>query len=303
MFVEYILIFFFYSIVGWLIEVTLKGIQYKRFINRGFLAGPLCPIYGAGGLLITLAVNGLSSFERSYATTFLISFLLCSIIEYMTSFFQEKFYNARWWDYSQKPLNLNGRVWIGNLVLFGLGGIAIIHFINPIFYDVLSNINADIKEQISIYLMIVFVVDSFNTYFILKLIKTEINHCDADNTEEIRKEIRFILRDKNAFYRRFVDAYPEIVYRTERIKRRLENIRLETEKFIEQKEQDYKDLSKRLETTHTIKNRIIDNQNQLISLLYDEISASDDMKKLKGEIDIDMKNINDRAEKYNIYIS
>lgn len=151
--------------------------------------------------------------------------------------------------------------------------------------------------------MIVFVVDSFNTYFILKLIKTEINHCDADNTEEIRKEIRFILRDKNAFYRRFVDAYPEIVYRTERIKRRLENIRLETEKFIEQKEQDYKDLSKRLETTHTIKNRIIDNQNQLISLLYDEISASDDMKKLKGEIDIDMKNINDRAEKYNIYIS
>ncbi len=68
----------------------------------------------------------------SYGTSFLMSFLLCGTVEYLTSYLIEKRFHARWWDYSQKPMNLHGRVWIGNLILFGMGGIAILHLLNPV---------------------------------------------------------------------------------------------------------------------------------------------------------------------------
>ena len=137
--IDLILLFFAYSLLGWCIEVTLKYIQFHRFINRGFLTGPICPIYGSGAALITLIVGGLSRLESGYGTTFALSFLICGAVEYLTSYCMEKRFHARWWDYSQKPMNLNGRVWIGNLVLFGLGGIAIIHIINPLVYRVLDD--------------------------------------------------------------------------------------------------------------------------------------------------------------------
>ena len=125
-FVDLILLFFAYSFLGWCIEVTLKYFQFHRFINRGFFTGPILPIYGSGAALITVAVSSLARFEYGYGSTFALSFVICGTLEYLTSYWMEKRFHARWWDYSQKPMNLHGRVWIGNLMLFGLGGVAII---------------------------------------------------------------------------------------------------------------------------------------------------------------------------------
>ena len=138
--IDLLLLFFAFSFIGWCIEVILKYRQFHKFINRGFLTGPWLPIYGFGAVLITVSVLGIGGFESSIGTTFVISFFVCGLVEYLASYFLEKRYHARWWDYSQKPMNLNGRVWIGNLILFGLGGIAIIEFANPIFYELFSNI-------------------------------------------------------------------------------------------------------------------------------------------------------------------
>ena len=77
-------------------------------------------------------IKGLAPLEFSVGTTFAVSFLLCGFLEYMTSYVLEKRFHARWWDYSSKPMNLHGRVWIGNLVLFGLGGVVIVDLINPL---------------------------------------------------------------------------------------------------------------------------------------------------------------------------
>ena len=118
-------LFFIYSFMGWVTEVVLKYLQYKRFINRGFLIGPYCPIYGTGAVIVTLGGRILAPVERSLGMSFLIAFVLCGLLEYMTSYILEKHFHARWWDYSQKPMNLHGRVWIGNLILFGLGGVLI----------------------------------------------------------------------------------------------------------------------------------------------------------------------------------
>ena len=91
-FVDLILLFFAYSLLGWCIEVTLKYFEFHRFINRGFFAGPLLPIYGSGAALITLVAGTLSAYESAYGTTFVLSFLICGTLEYLTSFFMESLF-------------------------------------------------------------------------------------------------------------------------------------------------------------------------------------------------------------------
>ena len=289
--INLVLLFFFYSFLGWCVEVTLKYIQYHRFINRGFFTGPICPIYGTGAALITLVVGGLGPVEKGYGITFLASFLLCGAVEYFTSYFMEKRFHARWWDYSQKPMNLHGRIWIGNLILFGLGGVAIIHIINPPLYRLFERLPLQTREIIAAALLCVFAADYVVTHFVLKLVKSGIEHSEADNTEEINREIRVLLSDRNIFYRRFADAYPEVVYRTERINARLAAIKAETERIRREAEER---ITARMEPTAMIKNTIIEKQDALIGMLYDETMATEEMKRVKREIEGEQKRLQSR---------
>ena len=289
--INLVLLFFFYSFLGWCVEVTLKYIQYHRFINRGFFTGPICPIYGTGAALITLVVGGLGPVEKGYGITFLASFLLCGAVEYFTSFFMEKRFHARWWDYSQKPMNLHGRIWIGNLILFGLGGVAIIHIINPPLFRLFERLSLQTREIIDAALLCVFAADYAVTHFVLKLVKSGIERSEADNTEEINREIRVLLSDRNIFYRRFADAYPEVVYRTERINARLAAIKAETEKIRWEAEER---ITARMEPTAMIKNAIIEKQDALIGMLYDETTATEEMKRVKHEIEGERKRLQSR---------
>ena len=296
--IDLVLTFFGYAFLGWCVEVTLKYIQYRRFINRGFFTGPICPIYGVGAALITLVVGGLSPVESGYGTTFMLSFVLCGAVEYFTSYFMEKRFHARWWDYSRKPMNLHGRVWIGNLLLFGLGGVAIIHIVNPPLFRCLERLSLPFRQALAGSFLAVFAADYVVTHFVLKLVKAGVEHSEADNTEEINREVRLLLSDRNIFYRRFADAYPEVVYRTERINARLAEIRAESERMRREAEQRFEErkaqLASSIEPTALIKNTLIENQDRLIDLLYDEAAATEDMKALKAEIDGDRKRLQAR---------
>ena len=287
--INLILLFFAYAFLGWCIEVTLKYFQFHRFINRGFLTGPWLPIYGSGAALITVVIKGLSPLEFSVGTTFAVSFLLCGFLEYMTSYVLEKRFHARWWDYSQKPMNLHGRVWIGNLVLFGLGGVAIIHFINPLIYRVLGSVPFSAKAAAACALLAVFVADYILTHLVMKLVKLGIERSEADNTEAISKEVRLLLSDRSVFYRRFAEAYPEVIYKTERITARMEAIRAETERLRQEAEervaQMRQEVAENLEPTGSIKNSIIEKQSAMIDLLYREEDASPEIRELKQEIE------------------
>ncbi|SDB57385.1 Uncharacterized membrane protein [Pseudobutyrivibrio sp. YE44] len=315
-FVNILLIFFIFSIIGWCIEVTLKYRQFGRFINRGFLIGPWLPIYGAGASLITLTASGLNPVESGIGTTFTISLITCGLIEYLTSYFMEKRFHARWWDYSQKPMNLNGRVWIGNLVLFGLGGILIIHLINPFLYGVMKNIPLITKEMISGCLSVIFITDYSVSHFVLKLVKIGVESSDADNTEAISQDIRLLFRDKSILYRRFANAYPDVIYRTEKVKARMESIRVETEKFRVEAEKRIDEINKQyeknkaewdanikaskqqlksnLEPSSSIRNTLIEKQTSLINMLYDENTASQQAKKLFADIEIERSRLEKR---------
>ena len=125
----YFIIFLFYSFLGWTIEVFLKFIKYNRFVNRGFLIGPYLPIYGFGATFITFL---LQKYSDDIIALFVFSMIICTILEYFTSFLMEKIFCARWWDYSNEKFNINGRVCLRNMIAFGILGILMMKYINPI---------------------------------------------------------------------------------------------------------------------------------------------------------------------------
>ena len=288
--INLVLLFFAYAFLGWCIEVTLKYFQFHRFINRGFLTGPWLPIYGSGAALITVVIKGLAPLEFSVGTTFAVSFLLCGFLEYMTSYVLEKRFHARWWDYSQKPMNLHGRVWIGNLILFGLGGVVIVDLINPLLLRLSEHISFPLREIMALFLSVVFVADYVMSHFVLKLVKTSVELSEADDTEAISKEVRLLLSDRSVFHRRFAEAYPEVVYRTERIAARMEEIRAETERLRQEAEEHVaqmrQEVAENLEPTRSVKNEIIEKQSALIDLLYREEDADPEIRELKQEIEL-----------------
>ena len=294
-FINLILLFFAFAFIGWCIEVILKYRQFHRFINRGFLTGPWLPIYGFGAVLITVSVRGIAGFESSIGTTFVISFFVCGIVEYMASFLLEKRYHARWWDYSQKPMNLRGRVWIGNLILFGLGGIAIIELANPVLYDLLSKMSFMARSIIASVLSVCIITDYISSQFIMRLVKAGVENSEADNTEEINKEIMHLFSDKSYFYRRFADAYPDVIYRTEKIKAHMEDVRIETERLRAEAEARLSEMNEKWEESKeqfvatvdpvgTAKNKMLSKQDALIQLLYNEQTATEEMRVLVNEI-------------------
>ena len=287
--INIVLQFFIFGFAGWCMEVILKYRQFHRFINRGFLTGPILPIYGFGVILITVVVGHLASVESGVVMTFAMSLVICGIVEYLTSFVLEKIFHARWWDYSQKPMNLNGRVWIGNLVLFGLAGVGIIHIVNPVLFPALDGIPLNVRKVIAAVLLAILAADFAISYFVLKLVKVGVDNSEADNTEEISKEVRQLLTNRSYFYSRFADAYPEVVYRTERVQARIAEVKAEAERMQQEAERRFeaqKDkVAARLEPAYMIRADLIGKQDALIEMLYDEHAASDEMKRLKAEIE------------------
>ena len=214
---EFILLFFIFSVGGWIMEVTLKFFQYHRFINRGVLLGPYCPIYGWGITILTILLGGILNVSGSYAETFIAGTIVCGVLEYLTSLYLEKVFHARWWDYSNKPMNLHGRIWIGNLLLFGIASTVIVKIIDPIYFHYVAKIPNFLMMIIAITIVVIMAADSILSHFVLNDVKKTIENVDLDNTEEISKKVRELLKDKNFLQRRIKDAYPNFQARPKRI--------------------------------------------------------------------------------------
>lgn len=198
-------IFIICSFLGWLIESLLSYFENKKIINRGFLIGPYCPIYGLGVIVLIVL---LKKYYDDLVVLFIMSVVICSILEYLTSFILEKIFSARWWDYSHIPFNINGRICLRYSILFGIGGLVIIK-IYPIFEKILISIPNIILYPFCIIIAIIFIVDviiSFNIINKLKLSTLEIN---KDNTEEIVEKISIILQQKTNKFRRIIKAFPD----------------------------------------------------------------------------------------------
>ncbi len=209
---DYIMLFFIYSILGWIMEVINGFIKTKKVVNRGFLIGPYCPIYGTGVILITIL---LKKYMEDRIITFIMSMLICGILEYFTSYFMEKFFNARWWDYSNRKMNINGRICLETLIPFGIFSFVILYFINPFFIEILDKLPEIIEIILAVVFSIILTIDttiSFKIILNLKQVSNlkTISQNVKDNTEEISQKVRKILQDKLKLHRRVVKAFPNI---------------------------------------------------------------------------------------------
>ena len=182
----YFMMFLIYSVAGWIMECTLSIIQKHKFVNRGFLIGPYCPIYGVGVVSVHLL---LSNFADNIPLLFILGTLICGTLEYMTSYFMEKIFHARWWDYSQKKFNLNGRICLETLIPFGVLSTVIISFVNPWILENLYMIQIPTLNILTAMLLIVYLIDSFVSFNIILKFKN-LSKQEKDNTEEITKKVR-----------------------------------------------------------------------------------------------------------------
>lgn len=209
------LLFVVYSFAGWLMEVLFKFIELKRIVNRGFLVGPFCPIYGFGGLLIYFIGN---YFYDNYFLVFFMSIVLCAIMEYLVSFLLEYFFHARWWDYSHKPFNLNGRICLRNLLFFGILGLLGVYVFNPLLLAFLDKLNYYFIRNSAIVVFIMFSIDFIVSILLVNSLKEYFYSIKKDATEEISKKIKKVLIDRSIYFRRVIVAYPNFRFTSKYIK-------------------------------------------------------------------------------------
>lgn len=202
--------FFIYSVVGWIIETTLVSVQNKKFIDRGFLIGPYCPIYGYGAILMILY---LTQYKDNLLTVFILGTVVCSILEYLTSYIMEILFKTRWWDYSDHKFNLNGRICGQNSCLFGLGGIIVVYITQPFLNQILTKIPLNLFRAITVFFLIIYMIDTIISLNIITKFKKTLTNLDLkkDSTIEFTKMVKeTINNNQRIFQKRLLNAFPNI---------------------------------------------------------------------------------------------
>lgn len=218
LFEKYFMVFIIYSVAGWIVEEINCSIIEKKIVNRGFLIGPVCPIYGIGGLLITFI---LTEFISRPFIVFCMTIILSGILEYFTSYAMEKIFNARWWDYSDAKLNLNGRICIGTLIPFGIFGLIVIYIFNPVIFKALGKLPEMALHYLAITTLIITIADFIVSMNIISKITKKAHKMRKENvkddTNEITKKVNDELR-KTFGGSRLLDAFPEFTTFTNKVK-------------------------------------------------------------------------------------
>lgn len=130
-----ILYFFVYGFLGWCTEVIFAAFKQHRFVNRGFLNGPICPIYGVG---VTLVIACLEAFQSNLLLLYISSVILVTVLEGVTGWAMDKLFHNKWWDYSKLPFNIGGYVCLLFSLIWGVACVLIVYFVHPLIHQVLS---------------------------------------------------------------------------------------------------------------------------------------------------------------------
>jgi len=159
---NYVLMFFIFGFIGWAWEVVLHIFKDGKFVNRGVMHGPWLPIYGFGGLLIIILLR---RFAKKPVLLLVSTFVLCGVLEYVTSFVLELSKGKRWWDYSNCFMNLNGRVCLEGLLIFCLAGVLFVYIAGPFFDNLLNKFKVKGKIIVGAILVAIFIGDMIYSHF------------------------------------------------------------------------------------------------------------------------------------------
>lgn len=203
-------LFIIYSFIGWTIEMFVCGIENKKIVNRGFLVGPYCPIYGISSILMIFI---LKKYTDDPLVLFVMAIFICSIAEYLTSYFMEKIFHARWWDYTNIPFNINGRVCLTNSICFGFLGALLLYVLNPFITKYLQLIPKPLFYIFSIPILIIFIADVITSFNIIHKLKITADSVRKDYTEEITTKVKEIIMSRSFLSRRLIKAFPNINFK------------------------------------------------------------------------------------------
>lgn len=211
---EIFLYFIIASFLGYAMEVIKCSINYKKLVNRGFLFGPICPIYGVGFLLITWL---LTKYQNDLIVLFLMGALITSAIEYYTSYILEVIFHNRWWDYSYRKDNINGRICLKNSLLFGLGSCIVIRIINPLILKFCGLFSDKFIIIIGTIILIIFILDMIFSCIIAYNLRHRIIIAEELKSEKLRmiptlieKKYRKEISRLKFVRNRLFNAFPEI---------------------------------------------------------------------------------------------
>ena len=177
--------FVIYSFMGWCIETVYATINKREFVNRGFLHGPFCPIYGFGTLSIIVLLKPI---ETNYIFLFLGSVFLTSFIEYITGYILETAFNSTWWDYSDNSYNLHGRICLSFSIIWGFVSMFILKVVHP-YIDYIVHLIPPYTGRIIFYITLVYFIIDFTitviTIFKLRSLLTQLNTAYSDLTDKL----------------------------------------------------------------------------------------------------------------------
>ena len=229
-----ILYFFTYGLLGWCTEVAYAAVKEKTFVNRGFLNGPICPIYGVG---VSAVICFLMPLSGNLPVLYAASTILVTVLEGLTGYFMDKIFHHKWWDYSNQPLNIGGYVCLVFSLVWGVACVAIVRIIHPFVHKVLSAIPFMLGLVSMILLGVILFADLYVTASgILKLNR------QLDAMERIAEELKE-LSDKlgESIYENVIETMEireegkrRLEERTEEQRRKLENHREELRKRYEE---------------------------------------------------------------------
>ena len=159
--IYFILLYFFvYGFLGWCTEVGFAAFKTHHFVNRGFLNGPICPIYGVG---VTAVITVLTPYKSDIIVLYILSVVLVTVLEGVTGWAMDKIFHNKWWDYSDMPLNIGGYVCLLFSIVWGFACLFIIYFIQPLVHDLLAFIPTIVGIILIIILGITLIADLYVT--------------------------------------------------------------------------------------------------------------------------------------------
>lgn len=260
---EILWLFFIYGFLGWCVEVAYCGVENGNFVNRGFLNGPICPIYGVGAVIVILCLTPIT---HNIPMLFVGSALLTTILELITGFALDKIFHARWWDYSDKPFNIGGYICLKFSIYWGFVCIALMKGIHPAIYDMVKKVPYFPGIIALVFLCAVFIADIIITVVTInklekrvklmddiagkiRAVSDEIGEHVYDGTSAVIHKGEEIYNSENV--REIREKYAEDV---EELKQKREELKAKYEKDIEELKEKYSELIKE---RHLFQRRII----------------------------------------------
>ena len=270
---ELLWLFVIYSFSGWCIEVIFAAANTGRFVNRGFLNGPVCPIYGGGAVILLLL---LEPFEGRILLLFIGTVVLTSLLELIVGFFLKKLFHQRWWDYSEEPFNVGGYICLKFSLLWGIGGVVIIEAVQP---SIMSLIHVIPQAVGMVFLCVIYVLFSVDTVITVATIQ------NFNNRLRLLEEVSIPLRSiSDEIGSNLSENVIDLLHLAEDLKEKAEDWREKADEVVKDRTDDIREAYQKyielLEAKPFGQERLMKAFPRMRSLDYPEI-----LEKLKEQLE------------------